>query len=422
MPERPRFVQIQPRVLDPRLPELGKIKIGGLGPERTSRSGKKFRLPMKVGHFIVTGRERGADGNLVRDQVVHAKVGDKPVELDVRLLWDEPAANFQSYLAAHDGKRRVCTGDGVSAFDERHGAVPCTCPWFKQHEGPYTGPARPVGGNNPVCKPNGRLSVLLEAAETFGGFYVFRTTSWESISSISAQLQLFYEQFGFLRGLPLRLRVYPATDTYEEGGQTKTSTSYKVAIVLRGDLDTAHQLAAAAYERRSQLALPSPAQVEIHQQQLDAAEAAEAEDIAAEFYPEVAAAVTDAEIVEEEDAAADQLEEICRYTLELADWKPQRINEQIAKYSSDLQTLAQKLQEVLPMEWQKAFADLSAAAADTADEEGEPEPDPDEPIEAELVEDDGEGLEESEPAPAAAAAPTLAAAPARPALGAEELL
>lgn len=430
------FVQISPRVLAPRLPELGAIKIGGKGDERTSKKGTKYRLPVKYDHFVITRRERdGRTENLVRDDAIHAVIGDKPRELDVRLLWDRPEDSFQSFLAAYDGRSLACRGNGEQAVDTVHGPVPCTCPWFKGHEGPYAGPARRIGAA--TCKPHGRLNLILEAAQAFGGYYVFRTTSWETISNLSSQLALFHSQFGFIAGLPLKLVIYPATDSYQEGGETKTSTSYKVALLLRADFDTARQIASTTYERRSQLALPSPAAGAAFQQQLDEADAREAEEIAQEFHPETAGEVAEAEIVDEVDPQADQIEEICRYALELADWAPKRINAQIAKYSTDLQSLATKLQETMPREWEKAHNDITGANA------GEPAAERQEEIEidGELVDDEEQEQElepepepEPEEQPAAAAAPAAPEAPAptartsrkpaaaAPLLGAEELL
>lgn len=401
------FVQISPKILEPRLPELGHIKIGGKGQERKAQgSNKKFRLPVKFDHFVLTKRTRDPQtDNLVRDEAIHARIGAKPTELDVRLLFDRPEQNFQYFLAAYDGKRLRCKGNGETAMDREHGSIPCACPWFKGHDAPYAGPTRPPyeeyleDGKKkrrpaPTCKPHGRLSVIVEAAESFGGFYVFRTTSWETIRSIAAQLDTYLQQFGFLAGLPLRMVLYPATDTYEEKGQTKTSTSYKVALVVRASFDTARQLAGEAYERRNQLALPSPKQAEVHQRQLAEEEERDAAHIAAEFHPETVIGddapdfmVVDDE--EESDAEEEYLEALCRMTLEAADWEPDRINRQIAKYSADLAGLKEQLAEKMPKQLEQAEAFLSS---DGSGEDGERE---------------AEGVEESEaeaPVEAAAAA------------------
>lgn len=373
----PNFVQISPTLLAPRIPELGQIKIGGKGEERKARgSDRKYRLPVKYDHFVITKRTRDPQtDNLVKDEAIHRIVGLKPVELDVRLLFDRPEQNFQYFLAAYDGRSRRCSGNGVEAHDAVHGSIPCTCPWLKQHDGPYAGPKREIGRGAPVCKPHGRLSVILEAAESFGGFYTWRTTSWESVSSIKAQLDLYLGQFGYLSGLPLRMVLYPTTDTYvDENDVTKTSTSYKVALVLRGSFDTARQLASAAYERREQLALPpSPDQAVIHMKQLREAEEAEAEHIAQEFYPETQqAGETYIEVVgevidEEEEKAYARLEDLCRLTMELSEYAPDLINRQIAARSDSLDELAEKLKEKYPDAYAEAERRLTPE-----EEAGEP--------------------------------------------------
>ena len=54
-------------MLKPRLVELGAVRIGTLGEERTSRSGGTYRLPQKLDHFIVTTNVRDDHGLLKND-------------------------------------------------------------------------------------------------------------------------------------------------------------------------------------------------------------------------------------------------------------------------------------------------------------------------------------------------------------------
>lgn len=378
MSNRPQFNTISPTLLRPRLPELGKIKLGGKGKEKTSQGGKKFQLPVKFDSFVVTTRVRGTDGNFVRDEAIHQKLGQKPTELDIRLMFDEPEENFRASLSAYNGRKRVCEGNGVQAFDsELNRLIPCTCPLLKQHTGGYDGPARPIG--KVTCKPHGTLAVLLEAAETYGGFYVFRTTSWETIASIRAALDTFKAQFGFLAFLPLRMVMYPTTDSYEEGGQTKTSQSYKVGLVVRATMDTAFQLAAAARDRREQLLLAAPDVAEVHEQ-LDRDEVEEASEIAAEFHPETQegsppTVEAEYEIEDEPDPQA-EAEELCRLALAASDWEQLDINRQVAKYSGRLDELAAILEEKMPDAWRLAreeYERLHPPAADEPEQQAEPE-------------------------------------------------
>src|SRR5687768_3771278 len=52
----------------PRLCELGKIKIGGLGEARQKQGGGTWRLPRKDDHFTITTLYRDARGDLLPDK------------------------------------------------------------------------------------------------------------------------------------------------------------------------------------------------------------------------------------------------------------------------------------------------------------------------------------------------------------------
>lgn len=226
---------ISHNLIRPRLAELGKIKIGGKGEEREKSGGGTFRLPEKYDHFVVTGRERGEDGNYVRDEAIHERIGsEEPTELKVRLLFDRPSDNFFSRMVQYSGRQKVWECDGDTARNlksDKTGA--CQHPECK-------------------CKPFGRLQVVLEAAPRLGGFHVFRTTSWESVQAIQTSLEQFHEMFGGrLRGLPLILKLYPSTDRYEDGqGNVRESTSYKVTLLLDGGFEEARRALQEVHEHR----------------------------------------------------------------------------------------------------------------------------------------------------------------------------
>ena len=360
-------VQISPRLLQPRIAELGHIKIGGRGDKKQSGA-RTWYVPKKFEHFVITRRDRGKDGseNYVQDDAIMKALGAGPKELDVHLLWDEPARNFQFFLAAYDGKRLRCRGDGEQAHDREQGDIACTCPLLKVHKGEYAGPERP---KDVTCKPFGRLSVILDAAETFGGFHVFRTTSWESISTIAGALQLFHGEFGGLRGLPLKLVCYPTTDTYEQNGQMKTSRSMKVTLVLRANQEAAYRLAAAAREWRTQFLLPpgeaTTELAERHQAELEQAEVRQAEAIAEEFNPP-AAAEPEEEFYELEETEQHPLEPTIRRALEIAGIDQIRVNRAIAEAAADITGLAATVEAKRPEAWKQAMAEAEAAAASEA--------------------------------------------------------
>lgn len=264
---------ISRKLLKRRPQELGKIKIGGLGPERTSSSGKKFRPPQKYDHFVVTTRHRGADGNLVRDQDIHGHpdVGPRPLELSGVLMYETPQENFHAEMLQYRGKTKVFSCDGEVGTDLQTGAEGA-CPR--------------LAGGDCDCKPYGRLHLQLWASPNTLGFHVLRTTSWESVNNIQTALQEIYERFGTLYQAPVRLVLYPSEDRYTEGGQEKVSTSHKVGLVLAMGMEEAANRMVHAKRHlelaRSELRMISG---EV-QQDLRSRDAEEMEEIAAEFFPE----------------------------------------------------------------------------------------------------------------------------------------
>ena len=368
----PEFTSISPAVLRPRLPRIGNIKIGTLGEERTGKKGGKYRLPTKLDHFQVTTRAKDQNDRFIIDASIHKTIGPKPVELDVVLMFQEPQHNWQASFVAYNGKQLRCQGNGERAYDRVLGReIPCTCPLLKHHQGGYPSDiARPVG--QVACKPYGVLSVLLPHAETYGGFYVFRTTSWETIASITGTLQMLYQQFGGLSFLPLRMKLIPSTDTYEEGGQTKTSKSFKVGLVLAGGIDTAFQLAAGAQEQRAkllQLSAGSTYTPEEHVEQLQEIAREEESSVAEEFYPAQATdGVVDGEYEIEEDEV-DPLETLIRRACQIAGADPVKTNNAIELWRDreGLVALAERVQQDLSDRgkgdsWAQAKAKLEAEA------------------------------------------------------------
>lgn len=275
--ERGRARWIAPSLMAPRPTEIGKIKIGRkVGPARQSASGGEWRRPTKLDHFIVTTRTRGTDGNFVRDDWVHRPesqggLGEKPTELPVRLMYDEPTENLQSSMVQYDGRTRVAECDGIEVRNLQTGECsPCLL----------------AAGGKCNCKPYARLSVILEAGRYYGGFHVFRTTSWESTRNLQTALGMFHTQFGILAGLRLSLVLYPATVEYQDGdGNRRSTTAYMVTLVMRGGFDEAAQLAAEAAQYKlgtmQQRKLLAAATVEM----LDSIDEAEGAELAEEFWP-----------------------------------------------------------------------------------------------------------------------------------------
>lgn len=293
IPPAPRRPPSVIRNLIPRLPERGHVKIGGLGATRTSQKGNEYQLPVKYDHFRITTLERGPDGNFVMDKALHDKLGlgDTPTEIPVRLLYDDIALNMQSRYACYNGKTLWCSGDGVTALRASKNPTDqplpepfqVQCPCHRQDPS-YTGADR--------CKINGRLSVIIDGAGSIGGIWVFRTTSYNSVTGLSSSLLLLQTLTGgLLANIPLKLVIQPKRVNSPVDG--KAATVYVVSLEFAGDItelqETAHKIAldrATAHvsiknieeEARRLLALPMPANAVLPGDEPDF--------IVEEYYPE----------------------------------------------------------------------------------------------------------------------------------------
>lgn len=230
---------VHPEVLGPQLPLMGYVKMGGKAEQaQKSRHGKEFQRPVRYDHFVVRQTTRGPDGNYLRDDAVHAVVGEEPVELNVRLPFDRPTENFYAQMVEYRGQTRVKECDGDQVYDRESQTVnPCP---------------RRVGGEC-NCKPYGRLKLILEASPHFGGIYLFRTGSWGTTKSIQTVLAMLGDQFPSLRGLPLVFKMYPQEIQYTEGGEQKTRTVHRAGLFLRASFEEARE-AALEYHRATQIA------------------------------------------------------------------------------------------------------------------------------------------------------------------------
>lgn len=220
--------------LIPGLTERGKIKIGCKGEVRHKTSGQgTYQLPQKLDHFIVTTLERGKDGNFIPDSAIHLKIGEKPKEIPITLLFDDIALNFQCRYACYNGKTLFCSGDGEVAEQLKDANKPSDgrkevqCPCVRQ-EPTYT----PSSGK---CKINGTLSVMIDGVNSVGGIHKFRTTGYNSTVGILSSLSLIRSLTGgFLAGLPLKMIIQPKVCTSPADGSSQTV--YVVGIEFAGSL------------------------------------------------------------------------------------------------------------------------------------------------------------------------------------------
>lgn len=424
MTRKPPYESIDADFLEPRDPVLGYIKIGGKDPKvRMSRAGKPWVGPVRYvnpARFEVTTREKKVeihkgtgkeaqnkfpvDMGFIRDKAFHDRIQEEnPTALRIRLMYPTAAENIIYFLGAHSGSEWVCRGNGVEAQDVKRGACVCPCPRLAQFEGTYEG-TRPK--DKTACKPRGTFMPILEDAEIFGGFWPFKTTSWESISNIVKTLTMLESMFERVDGLPLEMRVQAATKSYGEGQTTQPI----VTVVLAAAMETARQIASDA-AKESQKFLPAGSDQDIQAYRDAALEEmeTEGEDYASEFDPDSvdpdgpvqAAAVEDDaeaeddsppyEVVDDDDdgdpdpeeeegedgadvdaeAEADAaLEETLREVLKEAGWDPQTINDRIEYHrrkDGHMRRAAELVQTNMADAWEVVTGETAEPADDLAE-------------------------------------------------------
>lgn len=210
---------ISERVLQARMAEVGRIKIGGLEENfRTTSQGQKWQAPTKFDHFVITSMDRDAKNNFTRDEVIHSIIGQQPKELKIRLMYNDIELNFKTELAFYQGKTCVCRGNGEVAhrLEKDTGELietACPCPKLEQEKN--------------GCKPHGVLHCLIEQAMQCGGVYKFATTSWNTIRGIISSLKFISAcTGGKIAGLPLTMKYM------KKATQTRTGAATTIPVVV----------------------------------------------------------------------------------------------------------------------------------------------------------------------------------------------
>ena len=264
--------------LNPRLAEVGKIKIGGKGETRKAKSGRDYKLPVKYDHFIVTTTEKGSDDNYIIDHEIMRQLGKEPKEIPIRLIFDDIDMNFYTSFQLYEGPKLRCKGDGERAVwygeNKEEKSIKCdpvTCKFAQPNEKGAT-----------KCKISGILSCMLKSSMDIGGVYRFRTHGWNSVSNILASLQFISENTGgVLMGLPLKLKMLKKST--QEHGNVNT-----VTIVLDGiEIVKMRELALSEYTNRKMLGINMK---KIEDQALSAGFLVDKDspiDVSEEFYPPV---------------------------------------------------------------------------------------------------------------------------------------
>ena len=266
-------------------PVIGRIAIGRV----VEKAGR--RLPEKDDEFTLTSQVQNKEGWVPHpvDAQLRKEPGAKLRSIPVRLLFDDPDLSLRANYTMFDRAtgRPLCVGDGESCKRMTlSGMQSLPCP----------SPAVCALAQDGNCKPYGRLHVRVEAegnteagmgGDELGSF-VFRTTGFNSIRTLSARLRyLFAVSGGFLAGLPLELRLRGKSTTLSH-----RTPIYYVDLTLRAGSGLAQVVALARQEREQQVALglDQAALDEAARQGLALGEFEESEedgvDVVEEFYPD----------------------------------------------------------------------------------------------------------------------------------------
>ena len=201
-------------------PVIGRISIGRM----VEKNGK--RLPEKDDQFTITTQIQTREGWLPHplDEALRQEVqGKKLRSIPVTLPFNDPDLNLRAEYTFFERKsgRPLCSGDGETCrrrTDQGLEQLPCPSPDLCEF------------GAHDLCKPYGRLYVRIGEEDELGCF-VFRTTGYNSIRTLTARLRYFHAiSGGNLATLPLELKLRGKSTT-----QSHRAPIYYVDLTLRAE-------------------------------------------------------------------------------------------------------------------------------------------------------------------------------------------
>ncbi len=219
-------------------PILGRISIGKV-VERNCK-----RLPEKDDQFTITTQVQSRDGWVPHpyDGDLRQKLnGEKLRSIPVRVLFNDPQLNLRAEYCLFDRKsgRPLCVGNGECC--RRYGgsqvqSLPCPSPDECEF-------------SDGLCKPYGRLNVRIGDDDDLGTF-IFRTTGYNSIRTLTARLHYYQAVSGnLLACLPLQLRLRGKSTT-----QSHRAPIYYVDITVRQDMSLVDAINKAKEEHQLRIA------------------------------------------------------------------------------------------------------------------------------------------------------------------------
>ncbi|KQW61516.1 hypothetical protein [Variovorax sp. Root411] len=219
-------------------PVIGRISIGKV----VEKDGR--RLPEKDDEFTVTSQVQNREGWITHpiDETLRPSVGAKLRSIPVRLLFDDADLSLRANYTLFDRGtgRPMCVGNGETCKRSTPSGVqtlPCPSP---------EGCEIAKGGH---CRPYGRLNLRIGDDDELGTF-VFRTTGYNSIRTLSARLRYFNAvSGGLLSTLPLELRLRGKSTT-----QSHRAPIYYVDLTVRAGMSLKEAIANARTESQSRQA------------------------------------------------------------------------------------------------------------------------------------------------------------------------
>ena len=255
-------------------PIIGRISIGKV----VEKNGK--RLPEKDDEFTLTSQVQNKDGWVPHPlNETLRQANTKLRQIPVRLLFDDPDLNMRASYSLFDRKtgRPLCVGNGETCRrSTASGIQSMPCPTPEGCELAEKG-----------CKPFGRLNVRIGDDDELSAF-VFRTTGFNSIRTLSTRLRYFHSvSGGLLSTLPLELRLRGKSTT-----QSHRAPIYYVDLTLRSGITMLDGIAQARADwdaRKAsgfdQVALDATAKQSLGEGVFEES-TEDSVDIVEEFYPE----------------------------------------------------------------------------------------------------------------------------------------
>ena len=194
--------------------------------------------------FAVTSQIQSKDGWIPHplNESLRKDPSQKLRSIPIRLLFDDPDLNFRVNYTMFDRQsgRPMCVGDGETcrrATSAGMQSMPCPTPM---------GCAVGIAGH---CKPYGRLHVRVGEEDELGSF-VFRTTGFNSIRTLTTRLRYFQAVSGNrLASMKLELRLRGKSTT-----QSHRTPIYYVDITPQPGTSLENLVQEAAQTRDQQLA------------------------------------------------------------------------------------------------------------------------------------------------------------------------